>query len=109
MIEIVYYRDDHKLTAKGHAKSAEKGKDLVCSAVSILVYTLAGNVQQMCENRNRCRRPEIKLDEGDAVVSCSPVHGMHAVTTLVFDAVCNGFEIIAKQYPQFVSYKIVQG
>lgn len=106
MIDIVYDREKLKLTVKGHAKSAEAGKDLVCAAASILVYTLAGNVQQLCSNKRNVRRPVIDMKEGDATVSCSPVHGMTAITTLIFDTVCAGFEILAQQYPDNISYTV---
>ena len=32
MIHAVYYKKYHRVTVKGHAHSAEKGRDLVCAA-----------------------------------------------------------------------------
>lgn len=107
MIEVVYNRKKLILTVKGHAQSGEAGHDLVCSAASILAYTLAGNVAQMSANKKQVRRPVIELDSGDAKISCSPVHGMQSVVTLVFDSVCAGFDILAQQYPQNVHYSVV--
>lgn len=108
MIEIIYDRKALKVTVKGHARSGENGRDLVCSAASILVYTLSANVKQLCADKKRVRRPVIKIAEGDATVACAPVHGMSAVTTLIFDTVCAGFEILAREYPKNVSY-VVKG
>lgn len=107
MIEVTYDRKKLCLTVKGHAQSGEAGHDLVCSAASILVYTLAGNVARMAENRKQVRRPVISLKSGDAKISCAPVHGMQSVVTLVFDSVCAGFDILAQKYPQNVRYAIV--
>lgn len=106
MIDIVYDRGKHKLTVKGHAKSAPKGEDLVCAGVSALVYTLAANVTHLCEDKSHCRRPVIKLNDGDATIACSPVHGMKALTTLTFNTVCVGFELLAAEYPDFVRYSV---
>lgn len=109
MIEVIYYRDKHKLTVKGHAKSGEAGHDLICAAASILTYTIASNVLQMAENKRQIRRPKVKLEPGDASVSCSAIHGMDSVVTLVFDAVCQGFDLLAKQYPDNVLYAVRNG
>ena len=106
MVNVIYDRKKLKLTVKGHAKSGEAGHDLVCAAASILVYTLAGNVAQLSEDKSRVRRPVIDLNEGDATVACSPIHGMTAVTTLVFDTICSGFDILAQKYPENVSYTV---
>lgn len=107
MIEIIYDRKKLSLKAKGHAKSGEAGHDLVCAAATILVYTLASNVEQMCANHSKVRRPVIKLAEGDAKITCSPVHGMTAIATLTFDIVCSGFDLLAQKYPDNVRYSVV--
>lgn len=106
MIEAVYDKSKHSLTLTGHAQSGDKGHDLVCSAASILVYTLAADVEQLAADHTRVRRPRISLKDGRAEIACSPVHGMHAVTELVFDSVCVGFELLSRQYPQNISYTV---
>lgn len=108
MINATYDRKNLKLTVKGHAHSGEPGFDLVCAAASILVYTLAGNVAQIGTNRKQVRRPKIIIQEGNAEISCSPVHGMKNVVTLVFDSICAGFDVLAQKYPDNVHY-IIEG
>lgn len=107
MIEVKYYRKKHKVTVVGHAKSGEAGHDLVCAAVSILTYTLATNVAQLGENKRYVRRPILRLKEGNAEISCSPVHGMSNVTTIIFDSICSGFNILSVQYPKNISYDVI--
>ena len=106
MIEILYDRKKHSVFVRGHAGSAEYGHDIICSAVSVLVYTLAANVKKLSDNRQCVRRPVIELNEGRAFISCDPVHGFTAVTTLVFDTVCEGFSLLSQQYYGFISYKV---
>lgn len=106
MIDVRYNRKEISLTVKGHAQSGEAGHDLVCAAATILVYTLAANVSGLCDDRAHARRPVIKLSEGDAIVKCSPVHGMKTVATLIFDSVCSGYEILASEYPENVRYTV---
>ena len=44
MIEVTYYREHNRLTVKGHARSAEPGRDLICAACSILALTMAASL-----------------------------------------------------------------
>lgn len=106
MIEIVYDRANLNVTVKGHAGSAEHGHDLVCSAVSILCYTLGANVAKYSTNKKQVRNAVVRLDDGDAEISCRPVHGFRAVVTLVFDVVCEGFLLMSQQYPDYVTYSV---
>lgn len=103
MITIVYDRPNHSLTAQGHAGSGEAGHDLVCASVSALVYTLAVNVERLGQSA------QIRLDSGDAVVHCIPSAARRLMASYLYDSICVGFELIAKQYPEFISYSIVEG
>lgn len=106
MIKIVYNRKDFSVSVIGHAQSGKKGNDLVCAGVSALVYTLAADVENLCADKKHVRRPKIELAEGEAFIQCEPIHGMNALTTVILDSVCTGFELLAKQYPKNVKYKI---
>ena len=107
MIQVVYHRNFHRLTVTGHAGAAEPGDDLVCAAASMLAYTLAANVANMADAW-QVREPIIRNNEGDTEISCNPRHNLKASVTLVFDSVCVGFELLAHDYPEYVSYKIMQ-
>ena len=107
MIQVVYHRNFHRLSITGHAGAAEQGEDLVCASASILAYTLAANVANMADN-GQVREPVMKMNEGDTEISCNPRHNLKASVTLVFDSVCVGFELLAHDYPEYVSYKIMQ-
>ena len=108
MIYVEYDRKKNNIKVKGHAQSGDAGHDLVCAATTIIVYTLASNVAQLSSDKSKVRRPIINLGEGKAEIGCSPVHGMTAVVTLILDCICQGFDILAKQYPDNISY-IVRG
>ena len=107
MIQAVYYRKYNRLTAKGHAYSGEEGRDLVCAAVSALMLTMAGNVGSLAKLGN-AREPIIRLTKGDAEVGCKPIRKMVNIVTLMFDTVCTGFRMLADQYPEYISYKVMQ-
>ena len=107
MINVTYDRKRLILKVKGHAHSGEAGHDLVCAAASIRLDTLSANVTELCADRRRVRRPVLDIREGDTTIACAPVHGMQAVTTLVFDTVCAGFAVLQQRYPENLSYKVV--
>lgn len=107
MIKIEYERGSHRVTVEGHAKSAEKGKDLVCCAVSTLCCTLAANAERIATFHEMARRPSIVLEDGHADIKCDAVHGYDDVVTLMFDTVCTGFEMMAANYPDYVSFALL--
>lgn len=106
MIQVTYNRRSHKITAKGHANSAEKGADLVCAAASVLLYTLAANALSMKE-KGYTKRVKVKLNEGDSEIVCVPKCMGHEYEILItLSAVCAGFELLAKRYPDNVGFEI---
>lgn len=105
MVKVVYHRDLSRVSITGHARSGDPGQDLVCASVSTLVFTLAVFVKNM-HNAGQIRYPSIKLDEGDALIACEPPRRYKSSVTLVFDSLCAGFELLARDHPDNISYEI---
>lgn len=105
MIKVVYDRSDCKVTVEGHAHSGDPGHDLVCASASILAYTLASFVKNT-HKAKQVKKPILKLEPGEAVVSCRPKRDSRLAVTLVFDALCGGYELLARNYPKNISYTI---
>lgn len=106
MIEAVYHKKYNMLTVTGHANSGEPGHDLVCASASILAYTLAANVETLVE-AGQARYPSIKLEAGDAKVRCEVVRRYSSVVQLIFSSVCAGFALLASNYPDYITYKVM--
>lgn len=105
MIKVTYHRGINRVCIEGHAQSAEAGHDLVCASVSILAYTLASFVENMKEAK-QVYNPKTVLGEGDAIICCEAPLKYKGAVTLVFDSICGGFELLARDYPDNVSYEI---
>lgn len=105
MIKVVYHRGLNRVEVQGHAQSGEEGHDLVCASASILIYTLASFVENM-KVAKQVYNPKTDLKEGDALISCDPPNRYKGSVTLVFDSICGGFELLAKDYPDNISYEI---
>ena len=104
MINVTYHRKYHKLTVKGHANYAEEGKDIVCSAASILFYTLCSNL----EDAALVREYKCKTDKGDSEVSITPNSRTESLVTLIFDTVCRGYELLSHKYPDNISFEMYE-
>ena len=106
MIKVTYHRDLNRVSITGHAYSGEAGHDLVCASASILTYTLASFVENMKES-GQVRYPTVKLEEGDAIICCNAPKRIKAQVTLAFDTLCAGFELLARSYPDNITYQIM--
>lgn len=91
MTKIIYTRDSCRVTMAGHAGSAPAGEDLVCAGLSSLLRVLV-----------------LAAEHGHGIAQ---VESGHADIRLVdsyqnlLDYVCDAFEWMAHEYPDFVSYE----
>ena len=107
MITVIYHRGTSCVTIDGHAQSGEKGHDLVCASASILAYTLSAFVNNM-KAAGQTESPSVELTEGHAVIACNAPSRYQGAVALVFDSLCAGFDILAQQYPENISFEIVR-
>lgn len=105
MINVVYHRKYNRVTVEGHAGSGPEGHDLVCSAVSALALTLAGNVAYM-EAQEAVWDVIKKLEEGSAEIQCTPYRRYKDSVAQIFRSICVGFELLATKYPENISYEV---
>lgn len=89
MITVTRYNGG--ISIKGHARYAEKGKDIVCAAVSTLAQTLLWSLDGLTEDvYNSVSKP------GEVVIR----HGnLSANAQLLVDSFFVGVKMIADNYP----------
>lgn len=105
MIQVTYYKKYNRVTVEGHAHSGEPGHDLVCAGASTLAYTLAANVGRM-EELGLVRDAAADLEVGKADISCNPKNKYTSIVGAIFNSVCVGFELLAMNNPDYISYEI---
>lgn len=109
MINIEIIKSSHKIKITGHAYYAEKGKDIVCAAVSMLMYTLAESIKRN-EFMLLCK-PRIKVQEDEesinAYVQCIPKRQYEANIETIYQTILNGLELLAEGYPENVQIKVI--
>jgi uncharacterized protein YsxB (DUF464 family) len=95
VIEIVFVvrEDDLGFEAKGHALFDNKGKDLVCCAVSTLIQNWRLSSQALSG-----QTPEYNQDAGKARGKIKRTRD----TELLFDSLRLGLEALERQYPDHI-------
>ena len=106
MIEIKFKPKTMMVKVAGHAGQAEKGQDIVCSAVSILFYTLAQAVTDSSDLLQD--EPLIITNDGDGLVSCKPKEGYEGNIQRTYWTILTGFELLAEEYKEYVKLTVVQ-
>ena len=103
--EFFTNKDAGSITLKltGHAGQAESGKDIVCSACSILAYTVAQALQFMYEEGNLQKKPHLKLEEGDTIIVAKPKTESYTEALHTFFVAQVGYHLLAHSYPQYVT------
>ena len=105
MIEIKFNPKIYELTIDGHAGYEEKGKDIVCAAVSILFYTLA---QALTESEHMLdEKLSISNDDGNGHIICKPKKEYEQSVCLIYWTVLQGFQLMTGNYKENVSLRIV--
>ena len=108
MIRAAFEKEDYQyisLLVEGHAGQAEKGHDIVCSAASILIYTLAQTLTQMHKQGWMNKKPHINLKEGKGLITCIPKKEYFDECLMVFFVAEVGYSLLHNNYPQFVDIK----
>lgn len=104
---IRYYSGEMiwRLTVKGHAGAGPKGHDLVCSAVSTLVETLAS---WATEDPDNCLDEKtVELKDGEATIEAHTGIFGSIEAMPRFSFVAYGLRNISGQYPEFVNFKAI--
>ena len=94
------------MSVEGHAGQAEKGKDLICSATSILAYTVAKYVEYVENMDGLLIKPRIEIEDGHMLIVANPIEKYIAEVLNAFFVAEVGFSLLAQNYPQYVELKM---
>ena len=96
MVSVV--QSNNKVTVAGHAGYANKGCDIVCAAISILVYNLEASVLKLTNDVADFKY----TDEGVFIEFCS----MSETSKILLNSFIIGIDELANNYPDYVELKI---
>lgn len=102
----IHDKGSMSLKVTGHAGAAEKGKDIVCAAASMLTYTLAQLISNMHEEGKLRKKPTLMLNgDGSARITAKTKDEYFDECLHCFFCVETGFLLLSHNYPQFVELK----
>lgn len=104
MINITIDPEQFELKISGHANYDEKGKDIVCAAVSILFYTLADALQS---TPHIIEKLDKAIGDEESSIKCVPKAEYISNVALMYWMTLNGMQLIADDYSDYVSLNVV--
>ena len=107
MIRVTFAHENGTVILKveGHAGQDDSGHDIVCSAASILAYTLAQTMRYIEEQQGFETNPVIHLSEGKATILVKPKEEYEGEVLQTFFTIEVGYSLLAQNYPQYVELK----
>ncbi len=100
----VYFReyyDRYLLIVEGHADYNKNGDDIVCAAVSVLVYTFLNMLKdEECDGRLKIRREALR--DGYFCVEVEPFDFSKEKTKGIVETIVMGLALLNEEYPEFV-------
>ena len=90
------------MTVSGHSNYGTKGNDIVCSACSILAYTLAAIIESEKENNTFKSDPIIEVGEGELLIACEPEEKHYNEILHAFYVAETGYTLLESNYPSHV-------
>lgn len=106
MISITFKPKTMELEVKGHAGHGKKGKDIVCSAISTLFYTLGEALYQSSEMLEEA--PIFKDEEGEGYLCCTPKEEYTGNIARTYWTILVGMQLVAESYPKNATF-LVEG
>lgn len=109
MIKATFTKEEGeyiRLDVNGHAGQAKIGQDVICSAASILIYTLGQTLLYIHKQGWLKKKPVIKLKSGRGTIQCDPKREFFEECLMAFFEIEIGYSLLANNYPQFVELKM---
>lgn len=92
----------------GHAGGAPMGENLVCAAVTALVYALAQRLTELEVTGAFEQPPRIRLDSGDAQITVFPQAPRRAEVEGAFRLIESGLKLLARHYPAQIRIEVIE-
>ena len=96
-VSFVKYRDTYIFQCSGHTGYATAGEDILCSAVSVLCYTLREYLSG-AELDSRLGKFRHTFVPGEVVIEFSAADDGDTALTEAVHAILGGFEILADSF-----------
>ena len=103
-VDIAAESGRYDIRIEGHA-GYHPGMDIVCSAVSVLAYTLMQALKEEDE-RGNMEQYDCRCESGNVHISAAPAETCRKKIDVIVNTVSIGFMLLADQYPENVELNI---
>ena len=86
-------------SCSGHAGFMKKGRDIVCSAISMLTINAANSIMTLTDTK-------IKVDENDGFISWTFDGECGKEATLLMDSMILGLRSLNEQYGKYITLEV---
>ena len=101
-VSFLSLHDSYYFECSGHAEYASAGRDILCSAVSILCYTL-GSYTEKLYNEGVLNDYRSDFSDGQVRISFCFADGADERAHLeAINAILCGFELLSESFPDYV-------
>ncbi len=100
-VSFVKYRDTYIFQCSGHTGYAAAGEDILCSAVSVLCYTLREYLAGT-ELDSRLAKFRHTFVPGEVVIEFRAAHEEDTALIEAVRAILGGFEILAESFGEYI-------
>ena len=94
--------------AEGHAGYAESGKDIVCSAISTLIFLAEQKALDLARQRKASDLERVARS-GYKSISFVLIMSNLKEYKIIENVLITGFKLIEKQYPKHLKVELVKG
>ena len=99
-ISLIRKGVSYELYAKGHAGYSKKGEDIICAAISILLYTLVTSI----DVDDLAKDPIVVMESGNTFIRIEPKKSRIQKIAGVFSVINNGFKILSENFPKNIRF-----
>ncbi len=103
MITVEFDNSTMALSMRGHSDTQK------CAGISALFGSLAYSLTRAYDAGMLEANVSIREEDGECSIACKAKEGFEANISLMYWTVLNGVEMIAKKYPEEVSFLVKTG
>lgn len=101
-VSVVEYYDSYIISITGHAGFDDKGKDIVCAAISAIAYTLL-NALKWAEDESCLNIRVENVSDGNIYLEVLPYDFSKERIDTIIDTCIIGFSLIEEEYPDYIT------
>lgn len=107
-VKAQWAQEGFYIEAKGHSGFDRAGKDIVCAAISTLIFTAVIMTEKM-HSAGQLRQSSADIREGYVKITACAIEGKREKLQGIFESVTAGLQLLEESFPENIKIKIEEG